>query len=81
MTSAFTTFINYYLHTYRLIRSQIEVYSWMYESPGYLNPRILSIPLKYGLESDNWVQYIQGIKSDAQYNEQVELFISWCVES
>ena len=31
----------------------------MYESPGYLNPPIVSIPLKYGLETDNWLQYIQ----------------------
>ena len=57
----------------------------MYESPGYVNPPIVSIPLKYGLESDNWVTYINGItngiKSGAQYNKQVELFIWWYKES
>ena len=53
----------------------------MYESPGYLNPPIVSIPLKYGLETDNWLQYIKGIKSGAQYNKQVELFIWWYIET
>ena len=43
----------------------------MYESPGYLNPPIVTIPLKYGLESDKWVAYTNGIKSGAQYTKQV----------
>ena len=53
----------------------------MYESAGYLNPPIVSIPLKYGLETDYWLQYIKGIKSGAQYNKQVELFIWWYIDT
>ena len=53
----------------------------MYESSGYLNPPILSIPLKYGLESDNWVAYTNGINCGAQYTKQVELSIWWYIET
>ena len=41
---------------------------------------VVELPLCFGLQSDKWVSFINGIKSSKQYSKHVEMFVSWYFE-
>ena len=43
-------------------------------------PSVVELPLSFGLQSEKWVSFINGIKSTKQYSKHVEMFVSWCFE-
>ena len=43
-------------------------------------PLVVELPLSFGLQSEKWVSFINGIKSTKQYSKHVEMFVSWYFE-